>query len=126
MMTCWDLHEFNRAVWLARRFINKYFPALQPADRDDLEAEAICIALAANTFQPEIHYLHYQLIRKCIQSAGLRLGLLTLKSHATPTTLLFSDLDDSISYNMPEVERETYKKNVVDINAWKARRVTHR
>jgi len=122
MMTCWDLPEINRAVWLARRFINKHFPALQPADRDDLEAEAICIALAANTFQPEVHYLHYQLIRKCIQSAGLRLGLLTIKSRANPTTLLLPDLDGKVSYTMPELESNPYKENIVDINDWKAKR----
>ena len=125
-MTCWDLPEINRASWLINRFVCNSFAMLQPADRDDLSAEALFIAMNANRYRPETYYLNFQLIRKCVKTAGVHLGLLTVKSRADPAILSFSELDDSISYNMPEVERETYKENVVDINAWKARRATPR
>lgn len=126
MMTCWDLPEINRAAWLVDRFICNYFHMLQPADRDDLSAEALCIAMTANRYRPETYYLHYQLIRKCIKTAGVSLGLLTVKSRADPAILSFSELDDMISYSMPEIETITYKENVVDINAWKVKHATPR
>lgn len=123
---CWDLPAIMRAQWLARRIVTTIFAGLQHADQEELVAEALSISLAANTQRPDIHYLCYRLLLKCVRSAGLRLGLITIRGSASPAMIRLSDLADRYVCIIPEIEIAIYRENVVDINIWKAQRAAQR
>ena len=119
MADSWDLPELNRVGWVARRIVENSFSRLQPADREDLIAEAVSIALALNTYRPDVSQLCYRHILKCIRTAGMRLGIFVHRKNFNPTFIRFSDPDACLSYEMNEIEEDPCRGILVDLNSWK-------
>ena len=119
----WGLPEINRVGWLARRIVGNSFGRLQPADGEDLIAEAVSIALALNTYRPDVSRLNYRHILKCIRTAGMRLGFFVPRNHLNPTFIRFSDPDACLIYEMKDLEEDPCGGNLVDLNLWKKSRL---
>ena len=119
----WDLPEINRVGWVARRIVTDSFSRLQPADCEDLVAEAVSIALALNTYRPDVSRLNYRHILKCIRTAGMRLGFFVPRNHHNPTFIRFSDPDACLSYEMADIEEGSCGGNLVDLDLWKKSRL---
>ena len=123
MADSWDLPELNRVSLLVQRIVGNSCSRLQPADREDLVSETVSIALALNVYRPDISSLSYKHILKCIKTAGLHLGFFVPRNQHPPILIRFSDLDTCLSYEMKEIEDDSYRENVIDLNSWKKGKV---